>query len=918
MAVDTLARAIAAGKVPVDAYEMAVAGGYTGTKEQFEADLGNSGTNATNAASSASAAAASATTASNAAANFAPTYSTSATYSVGDYVLYNSGLYECNTAITTAEAWTAAHWTAVKVGPELTDLKNAINYISMPGFQSGFWAAADGTLNPARTDYVCTTLPIPVHENDIVNVENIPLTSGNCYFCQYGPGMTFISNQLRTINSSGFSTYTVLSGVSYIHLDINKGGGTVLNPSDYTQSVKISINGIYLPYSDVAELNGYVDNYLLKGIPNGSLFYTDLGYLYNGSDSVTLDTSAEAGYYFGGFSRVTNSGQAATFAVIKQIADTVRPSVITGSSTLDVWIYFELNSGYDTVSLNRIFFGTNASWNPSTSSFVQYNSTHSVGNGWKKYTLQIGGSGGSGSTYNFAIIQVASYAELAKIKGAYIYTSEPSSYYSEKAGHALSTDELIGFDASGITSAIKYCALDNMITSDNFIDSSSEASIVPNATSKTLSINNYVSTSNAVAFSYTKSASDYRMAFDTSKQYFIAARLIFKNTQTAGSVAAGLFLELTDFNNRVFASHMRLYPSMLIGKTVYAYGILSPTISSGYLRVAFEGMGTSSVNYAFDMDMVFCSEMPENVSVDAMGAVWRSMVNPIDAMKLSGDIETLKNPDYNARLICWGDSLTAGAGGSGVTYPAVCASEFDGISVLNCGVGGENCETIAARQGGNNVVIPAGAINGTYQTLTDIMGNTISPLLQAGGSNSGNALIINGETCTLTYSSGTGYTISGYTGGSTTIPTIARFAGSDFKGDIVTIWIGTNGGNFPGDSTNVDMRIHWINSMIKHIGHDRYVVLGLSVGEETSDFYIGEENKMKQAFGNKYLPTRKYLIESGLTINGLTPTAQDTTDIADGKVPTSLKSDSVHLNGYGYTAVGKLLAMKIRSLGYLT
>lgn len=60
MAVDTLARAIAAGKVPVSAYEMAVAGGYTGTLEEFEADMGNSGTNATNAAASASAAAASA------------------------------------------------------------------------------------------------------------------------------------------------------------------------------------------------------------------------------------------------------------------------------------------------------------------------------------------------------------------------------------------------------------------------------------------------------------------------------------------------------------------------------------------------------------------------------------------------------------------------------------------------------------------------------------------------------------------------------------------------------------------------------------------------------------------------------------------------------------------------------------------
>ena len=127
MAVDTLARMIAAGKVPVDAYEMAVAGGYTGTKEQFEEDMGNSGTNATNAAASASAAASSATDAATAATNIAPTYSSSSTYAVGDYVLYNGALYECNTAITTAEAWTAAHWTAVKVGGELTDLKNAFD-----------------------------------------------------------------------------------------------------------------------------------------------------------------------------------------------------------------------------------------------------------------------------------------------------------------------------------------------------------------------------------------------------------------------------------------------------------------------------------------------------------------------------------------------------------------------------------------------------------------------------------------------------------------------------------------------------------------------------------------------------------------------------------------------------------------------
>lgn len=38
-------------------------------------------------------------------------YSTNNTYAVGDVVIYQNDLYECNTTISTAEAWTAAHWT---------------------------------------------------------------------------------------------------------------------------------------------------------------------------------------------------------------------------------------------------------------------------------------------------------------------------------------------------------------------------------------------------------------------------------------------------------------------------------------------------------------------------------------------------------------------------------------------------------------------------------------------------------------------------------------------------------------------------------------------------------------------------------------------------------------------------------------
>lgn len=59
----------------------------------------------------------------------APDYDATKTYAVGDMVIYNGGLYKCNTAISTAEAWTAAHWTATKLANEVTAQSEAIELI---------------------------------------------------------------------------------------------------------------------------------------------------------------------------------------------------------------------------------------------------------------------------------------------------------------------------------------------------------------------------------------------------------------------------------------------------------------------------------------------------------------------------------------------------------------------------------------------------------------------------------------------------------------------------------------------------------------------------------------------------------------------------------------------------------------------
>lgn len=62
-------------------------------------------------------------------ADLASPYSASATYAVGDYCTKDGQLYRCTTAISTAEAWTAAHWSAVALGDDTRDLRSALSYM---------------------------------------------------------------------------------------------------------------------------------------------------------------------------------------------------------------------------------------------------------------------------------------------------------------------------------------------------------------------------------------------------------------------------------------------------------------------------------------------------------------------------------------------------------------------------------------------------------------------------------------------------------------------------------------------------------------------------------------------------------------------------------------------------------------------
>lgn len=53
-------------------------------------------------------------------------YDDTSTYAVGDLCIYNNALYKCTTAITTAEAWNASHWTATSIADEINELKSGV------------------------------------------------------------------------------------------------------------------------------------------------------------------------------------------------------------------------------------------------------------------------------------------------------------------------------------------------------------------------------------------------------------------------------------------------------------------------------------------------------------------------------------------------------------------------------------------------------------------------------------------------------------------------------------------------------------------------------------------------------------------------------------------------------------------------
>ena len=129
-------------------------------------------------------------------ANVAANYDSSETYAVGDYCLHDGSLYKCSTAISSPEAWTAGHWTQIKIAGELSTLNGKIANSPVsytPSTQSNYNVTS--LIINRVADFLIIVFDIDVTTATTSNVDYTTLPTG------YRPSVN-VTNSISAINNA--------------------------------------------------------------------------------------------------------------------------------------------------------------------------------------------------------------------------------------------------------------------------------------------------------------------------------------------------------------------------------------------------------------------------------------------------------------------------------------------------------------------------------------------------------------------------------------------------------------------------------------------------------------------------------------------------------------------------------------------
>lgn len=281
---------------------------------------------------------------------------------------------------------------------------------------------------------------------------------------------------------------------------------------------------------------------------------------------------------------------------------------------------------------------------------------------------------------------------------------------------------------------------------------------------------------------------------------------------------------------------------------------------------------------------------------------------------------------------CFGDSLTAGSGGSGQTLSSVLSSLLPGRLVNNWGIPGQTSDQIAARQGGKPVTlnITGGQLPASFATAV-VVPSTL--LLSTPADNTTRYLsgTINGTPATLIRAATGGppsttesYTImAAGTPSAVTVPSWAQFIpdqGFNARESIQTLWLGRN------DTVRTGLPALVAACAAQMTQPRRYVVIGVlpsleeTTGSGASRTSIDTANTaLAAAHGDLFVPATPPTVAEMAAIS-YTPSGQDNTDIAAGVFPTGMRSDGsaphIHLTGPGYEIFARRVKAVIDAKGW--
>lgn len=161
-------------------------------------------------------------------------YSASSTYVVGDCVIHNSNLYRCTTAITTAEAFTSAHWTRVVLADDISDLKSVLNYVAdgeqVIGFVQGSRSQSTPTVVNENSARVTTANPLFLRKGDILSVVG---TYTGIKYTIVGKGTTNYQREFATVDYRLIIPY---DGTYFVNVAKTDGTSSII-PSEATITV---------------------------------------------------------------------------------------------------------------------------------------------------------------------------------------------------------------------------------------------------------------------------------------------------------------------------------------------------------------------------------------------------------------------------------------------------------------------------------------------------------------------------------------------------------------------------------------------------------------------------------------------------------------------------------------------------------